>query len=76
MTLLYSNTIITFADDTTVVSLITNNKETAYREEVRDLAVWLPGQQPLPQCNQDKGGDCGLQEMEGRATPPFTSMGL
>jgi hypothetical protein len=36
----YSNTIITFADDTTVVSLITDNKETAYREEVRDLAVW------------------------------------
>ena len=32
-----SNTIIKFADDTTVVGLIT---ETAYREEVRDLAVW------------------------------------
>ena len=29
-----------FADDTTVVGLITNNDETAYREEVRDLAVW------------------------------------
>ena len=25
---------------TTVVELITNNDETAYREEVRDLAVW------------------------------------
>ena len=32
-----SNTIIKFADDTTV--LITDNDETAYREEVRDLAV-------------------------------------
>ena len=32
-----SNTIIKFADDTTV---ITNNDETAYREEVRDLTVW------------------------------------
>ena len=32
-----SNTIIKFADDTTV---ITDNNETAYREEVRDLAVW------------------------------------
>nr|ABQ01985.1 collagen Type XI Alpha2 [Salmo salar]ABQ59674.1 collagen type XI [Salmo salar] len=30
----------TFADDTTVVGLITDNDETAYREEVRDLAVW------------------------------------
>jgi hypothetical protein len=34
------NTIIKFADNTTVVGLITNNNETAYREEVRDLAVW------------------------------------
>ena len=35
-----SNTIITFAEDRTVVGLITYNDETAYREEVRDLAVW------------------------------------
>ena len=34
-----SNTVIKFADDTTVLSLITYNAETAYREEVRDLAV-------------------------------------
>ena len=35
-----SNTIIKFADDTTPVGLITDNNETVYREEVRDLAVW------------------------------------
>ena len=35
-----SNPIIKFADDTTVVALITDNDETAYREEVRDLTVW------------------------------------
>ena len=35
-----SNTIIKFVYDTTVVVLITDNSETAYREEVRDLAVW------------------------------------
>ena len=35
-----SNTIIKFADDATVVGLITDNDETAYREEIRDLAVW------------------------------------
>ena len=35
-----SNMIIKFADDTTVVGLITDNDETAYREEVRDLAGW------------------------------------
>ena len=34
------NTIITFADDTTVVGLFNNNNETAYKEEVRDLAMW------------------------------------
>ena len=35
-----SNT-IKFSDDTTVVGLITDNDETAYREEVRDLSVWF-----------------------------------
>jgi hypothetical protein len=35
-----SKTINKFADDKTVVGLITNGDETAYREEVRDLAVW------------------------------------
>jgi hypothetical protein len=34
------NSIIKFADDTTVVGLITNNDETAYREEVRALGLW------------------------------------
>ena len=32
-----SNTIIEFADDTTVVGLITDSDKTAYREEVREL---------------------------------------
>jgi hypothetical protein len=35
-----SNTIIKFADDTTVVGLITDGDESAYREEVRNLVVW------------------------------------
>jgi hypothetical protein len=35
-----SNTIIKFSDETTVVGLITDNDDTAYREEVRDLEVW------------------------------------
>ena len=34
-----SNIIIKFADDMTMVGLITGNDETAYREEVSDLAV-------------------------------------
>ena len=35
-----SNTVITFADNTTVVGLITDNNETDYKEEVSDLAGW------------------------------------
>ena len=35
-----SNTIVKVADDTTVVCLITDKDETAYREEVRERAVW------------------------------------
>jgi hypothetical protein len=34
------NNIIKFVDYTTVGGLITNNDETVYREEVRDLAGW------------------------------------
>ena len=35
-----SNTIIKFADDTTMVGLIASNDETAYRAGVCDLAMW------------------------------------
>ncbi len=35
-----SNVIIKFADDTTVVGLITDNDESAYREEVHTLTNW------------------------------------
>ncbi len=35
-----SNVIVKFADDTTVTGLITDNDETAYREEVSTLTKW------------------------------------
>ena len=35
-----TNRIIKFADDTTVVGLINNNDESAYRDEVQKLTVW------------------------------------
>ncbi len=35
-----SNHVIKFADDTTVVGLITNNDESAYRKEVEKLTAW------------------------------------
>ncbi len=35
-----SNVIVKYADDTTVIGLITDNDETAYREEVSTLTKW------------------------------------
>ena len=35
-----SNSVMKFTDETTVVGFITNNDETAYREEVRALGDW------------------------------------
>ena len=64
-----SNSIIKFADNTTVVGLITNIDETAYREELRALGVWCSGKQPLTQHKQNKEDDRGLQETAEGATP-------
>jgi hypothetical protein len=35
-----SNTIVKFTDDTAVVGLISDNDESAYREEVKHLVAW------------------------------------
>jgi hypothetical protein len=48
------NSIIKFAEDTTVVGLITNNDETADREEVRALRVWCQENNILPNVNKTK----------------------
>ena len=70
-----SNTIIKFADDTTVVGLITNNDETAYREEVRDLAVWCHDNNLS--LNVIKTKELILDyRKDGLSTPKFTSTGL
>ena len=45
---------IKFADDTTVVGLISNNDETAYREEVRLLGVWHLENNPSLNVNKTK----------------------
>jgi hypothetical protein len=57
-------TIIKFADGTTVVGLIISDEETAYREKVRDLAVWCQDNN-LSLNQQDKGANRELQETEG-----------
>ena len=63
-----SKSIIKFADDTTVVGLITNNDETAYREEVRVLVEWCQ-ENNLSQRQQNEGADHGLQETAEGASP-------
>ncbi len=58
-----SNVIVKFADDTTVIGLITDNDETAYREEVSTLTKWCQ-ENHLSLNRQDQGAGGGLQETE------------
>ncbi len=58
-----SNVIVKFADDTTVIGLITDNDETAYREEVSTLTKWCQ-ENHLTQHRQDQGAGGGFQETE------------
>ena len=62
-----SNSIITFADDTTVV---TNNDETAYREEVRALGVWC--QENNLTINVNKTKEMIVETAEGAPPNPQT----
>ena len=41
--------------------------EGLYKINLIDLIDVVPGQQPVPQRDQDKGDDCGLQEKEDHA---------
>ena len=43
----------------TSIGLITNDDKTAYKEWPSSV---VPGQQPFPQHQQDKGADRGLEE--------------
>jgi hypothetical protein len=55
-----------FADDTTVVGLITDIDETAYREEIRDLAMWW----------QDNNLSLNVIKTKEMISPPFSSTWL
>ncbi|KAI4902020.1 hypothetical protein NFI96_031466, partial [Prochilodus magdalenae] len=57
-----SNHIIRFADDTTVVGLISNDDGPAYREEVNQLIAWCDSNILSLNVRQDKRNDCRLQE--------------
>ena len=64
-----SNIIIKFADDRLVVGLITDADNTAYREEVRDLAVWCQDNNLFLNVSKTKEMIVRLQETEGRERP-------
>jgi hypothetical protein len=68
------DTIIKLADNTAVVGLITDNDETAHREEGRDLAVLC--QDNNLSLNMSKIKRLWTTGKGGPNTPPFTSMGL
>ena len=69
-----SNSIIKFADDTTVVGLITNNDETAYREEGRALAEWCQENSLSLKINKTKELIVHFRKQR-RARPLSTSTG-
>ncbi len=49
-----SNHIVKYADDTTVLGLINNNDETAYRNEVQHLALWCDNNSLVLNINKTK----------------------
>ncbi|KAI5087018.1 gastrula zinc finger protein XlCGF28.1-like, partial [Silurus meridionalis] len=61
-----------FADDTVVVGLISNNDETAYLQEVKNLERWCQENNLLlnvSKTKEFKGVDCGLQHEAGAFIP-------
>jgi hypothetical protein len=67
-----SNSIIKFADDTTVVGLITNNDEAASREEVRALGVWC--QEKNLSLNFNKTKEMIVTSGNSRGSSPLSTL--
>ena len=67
-----SNSIIKFADDTTIVGLITNDDKTAYCEEVRALGVWCLENNLSFNVNKTKEMIVDFRKQQ-RAHPPIYS---
>ncbi len=64
--------LLKFADNTTVIGLIKDGDESAYRQEVEQLAVWC-SLNNLELNTQNCGDDSGLQE-EPPCSPQLTIM--
>ena len=65
-----SNTIVTFADDITLIDLISNNDESAYREEVKHLAEWCADNNLALKTKKTKELSVDFRRTKGGTTPP------
>ena len=70
-----SNSIIKFADDTTVVGLITNIDETAYKEVVRALGEWYQENNLSLNINKTKELIMDFRKEQREHAPLSTSTG-
>ncbi|KAK0142660.1 RNA-directed DNA polymerase from mobile element jockey [Merluccius polli] len=71
-----SNSIIKFADDTTVIGLITNNDESDYRAEVQHLAVWCADNNLLLNTSKTKELIVDFRKKKGETHNPIHINGM
>lgn len=67
-----SNIIIKFRDDTTVIGVISNNDEAAYREDVQHLTRWCADNNLFGILEINLWIHCGLQKSERRHAWPHS----
>ncbi|KAI4904358.1 hypothetical protein NFI96_007146 [Prochilodus magdalenae] len=65
-----SNTIIKYADNTTVIGLIKDNDETAYRDEVQHLSTWCHDNNLTLNTQKTKEIIMDLRRSRSQAHPP------
>ena len=70
------NSIIKFADDTTVIGLISDNDETAYREEVQHLATWCADNNLLLNTSKTKELIVDFRKKKGSTHDPIHINGM
>lgn len=70
-----TNHILKFADDTTVVGLITDNDESAYREEVEQLIAWCKKHNLALNTKKTKEMVVDFRRTSHRHHPPLTING-
>ncbi len=64
--------LLKFEDDTTPINLIQDGDESAYRQKVKELAVWCSLNNMELNTAQNCGDDRGLQEKPPLLSPPHS----